>query len=72
MDIQAKKLDLIAWLLRLQDKEILKKIEILRSGTDFWDELTEEEKKELDSGIAELDAGKKYSYKEIITSHRKS
>lgn len=72
MDTHAKKLDLIAWLLRLQDEEVLKKIESLRSGTDFWDELTAEEQKEIEGGVAELDAGEKYPYKEIIAPHRKS
>ena len=41
MDIQAKKLSLIEWLLNLQDEKVLNQIENLKAGTDFWDELTE-------------------------------
>ncbi len=72
MDTQAKKLDLIAWLLKLQDEEVIKKLEIIRSGTDFWDELTKEEKREIELGIADLEKGDKYSYERIISAHRKS
>lgn len=71
MDIHAKKLSLIEWLLKLQDEETIKKLENLRTGTDFWDELSEVEKKEINEGIAELDEGKKHDYESIVSKHRK-
>ncbi|MCB0430246.1 MAG: hypothetical protein H6585_13940 [Flavobacteriales bacterium] len=71
MNIQAKKLTLIEWLLRVQDEKVLKKIENIRDKSDFWDELTQEEKDEIDAGIAELDKGAVHSYKDIIARHRK-
>jgi hypothetical protein len=71
MDIYAKKIHLIEWLLNLQDEKVLKQIENLRSGTDFWDELSSEEKKEITKGIVELDRGEKHSYESIVASHRK-
>jgi len=71
MDTQTKKLNIIAWLLKLQDEETIKKIENLRLKTDFWDELTTEEKQEINDGIAELDRGEKHPYEGIISAHRK-
>ena len=71
MDIQAKKLSLIEWLLNLQDEKVLNQIENLKAGTDFWDELTESEKEEINKGIEELDRGEKHSYEAVISNHRK-
>jgi hypothetical protein len=71
MDIQAKKLSLIEWLLTLQDERVIAQIENLKAGTDFWDELTGAEKEEINKGIEELDRGEKYSYETVISNHRK-
>lgn len=71
MNIQAKKLSLIEWLLKLQDEKVLNQIENLKAGTDFWDELTESEKDEINKGIEELDRGEKHSYESIASGHRK-
>jgi hypothetical protein len=71
MNIQAKKLSLIEWLLKLQDEKVLNQVERLKAGTDFWDELTESEKEEIEKGIDELDRGEKHSYEAIVSSHRK-
>lgn len=71
MNIATQKLSIIEWLLKLQDERILKQIENLKTGTDFWDELTESEKEEIDNGIKELDKGEKHRYESIISSHRK-
>lgn len=71
MSIQAQKLNLIEWLLKLQDEKIIKQIENLKAGTDFWDELTKSEKEEINRGIEEFDRGEKHSYEAIVSSHRK-
>lgn len=40
MDIQTKKLDLIQWLIQLNDDRVLSKIEALQTETtNFWAEL---------------------------------
>jgi hypothetical protein len=71
MSIQAQKLSLIEWLLKLQDEKVIKQIENLKAGTDFWDELTKSEKEEINRGIEELDRGEKHGYEAIVSSHRK-
>ncbi len=71
MDIQAKKLVLIEWLLKLQDERLLNKIEKLKEQSDFWDELTPEEQVRIESGIEDLDAGRKTPYESIIAAHRR-
>ena len=41
-DIQAKKLDLIQWIIQLNDERLLMKIAALQGeGLDFWNELSE-------------------------------
>lgn len=71
MDIQAKKLDLIQWLVQLNDEVMLKKIEALQAeDVDFWETLTEQQKQEIKKGIAELDSGQKHDYKELMSKYR--
>lgn len=71
MDIQAKKLNLIQWLIQLNDERLLNKIEALQTeDLDFWNELSEQQRQEIKKGIAELDAGLKHDYKEVISKHR--
>ena len=71
MDIQAKKLDLIQWLTQLNDERLIRKIEALQAeDIDFWNELSEQQKQEIKRGIAELDAGQKHDYENVISRHR--
>ncbi len=71
MDIQAKKLDLIQWLVNLKDEVMIQRLVALsKEDTDFWNELTEPQKAEIRKGIDELDAGEKYDYEEVMLRHR--
>ena len=71
MDIQTKKLDLIQWLIQLKDERLLKKIEILQAeDLDFWNELSDPQRQEIIKGIAELDAGQKHDYEQVISKYR--
>ena len=71
MDIQTKKLDLIQWLIQLNDERLLKKIEILQAeDLDFWNGLSEHQRQEIIKGIAELDAGQKNDYEQVISRYR--
>lgn len=71
MNIPAKKLVLIEWLLKLQDKQLLSEIEKQKEQSDFWNELTVEEQARIESGINDLDAGRKTPYESIIAGHRR-
>ena len=71
MDIKAKKLDLIQWIIKLNDEHLLKKIQALQAeDIDFWNELSEQQKQEIKKGIAELDAGQKHEYEQVISKYR--
>jgi hypothetical protein len=71
MDIKAKKLDLIQWLIQLNDERLLRKIEAIQSeDADFWNELNEHEKQEIKKGLGELEAGQKHEYEQVISKFR--
>ena len=71
MDIQAKKLDLIQWLIQLNDERLLKKVEALKAeDNDFWNELSDDQRKEITKGSAQLDAGEKHEYMNVMSKHR--
>ncbi len=48
MDVQSVKIDLIHWLIELQDKTTLKKLQGLKEMQEDVFELTSEQEKELD------------------------
>ena len=71
MDIQAKKLNIIQWLIQLKEEQLLNKIEALQEeDSDFWNILTEAQKLEIKKGLNELDASKKHDYENVISKYR--
>ena len=72
MSTVEKKITLIEWLLHLEDKTILKKIErLLEFGVDKWDELSKAQQREINESIAELDKGKGVGHHTAMTKLRK-
>jgi thiamine pyrophosphate-dependent acetolactate synthase large subunit-like protein len=57
IDIQNKKLELIQWLSTLNDETLIDKLLKLRESekSDWWDELSMEEKQSIEKGIEEAD-----------------
>jgi hypothetical protein len=71
MDIQAKKLNLIQWLIQLNDENLLNKIQALQTeDIDFWNELSDSQKQEINKGLVELDAGQRHDYESVISKYR--
>lgn len=71
MDIQTTKLDLIQWLIQLNDERILRQVEAIQSqAPDFWDELSESQKQEIKKGFDELDAGLEHDYSDVMDKFR--
>lgn len=61
LQIQNKKLELIQWLSTIEDLKFLEKISDLISNEkkkDWWNEISDAEKKSLEKGIEQADAGK--------------
>lgn len=58
MDIQAEKLALIQWLTQLTDEKIIARIKQLRGReSDWWDELSSDEKAEIELGLKQAERG---------------
>ena len=57
MDVESVKIDLIHWLIELQDKTVLKKLQGLKEQQGELFELGEEQKKELDSRLNKYEGG---------------
>ncbi|AWH83859.1 hypothetical protein HYN59_01440 [Flavobacterium album] len=67
MDINAAKIELIQIVLDLDDAElIVKAIQFLKNEqTDFYDELSEDEKLEIQYGLEQLDRGERISWEDF-------
>jgi len=59
MNIQAEKLKLIAWITKVQDAKTIEKINQIHNedAFDWWDDLTDYEKMEIELGLADIEQG---------------
>ena len=64
LNILNKKLELIQWLSSIEDASIIEKIMELRKkeNKDWWDSISENEKKAIESGLKDADSGKLNSH----------
>jgi hypothetical protein len=59
-ELNKKKLDLIAWINKLSDENIIEFLDGLKrskSKDDWWDELSENQRKIIQSGIDDIETG---------------
>ncbi|PID93532.1 MAG: hypothetical protein CSA95_07615 [Bacteroidetes bacterium] len=56
--LQDIKIELIQWLTTLEDKVIIQKILDIRNDDDWWDKISEIERKSIEKGIAEANSEK--------------
>lgn len=73
MNIQAEKLKLIEQLLKTESSEIIDKIKTIFQRAeegDFWNELTEEQKTEINDSISEIESGEVVDYKSVTAKFR--
>lgn len=68
MDLQASKLELVRLIMNIDNQNVINKlIKALKSkDEDFWLELTNEEKKEIELGIKQLDSGQRISLEDFL------
>jgi len=80
MNIQAEKISLIQRLIQVEDEALLLAIKNLlefgleRQGTpstDFWDELTEKQKAQVQASIHQLDDGEGIPHDKVMEELRK-
>ena len=68
MSIETSKIELVKLILAINNYEFLSKITafIQEETVDFWDELSENERREIKKGIQELDDNKRVEFKDFI------
>lgn len=63
-EINSTKKELIKWISELKDEKFLALIDSFRlskTNTDWWDDLTEAQKKEIEFGLKDVEESKKIS-----------
>ena len=72
LDIQAEKLSLIQWLTQHSDENLIAKIKVLREGqSDWWDQISAEEKAEIEEGMTQADQGELKTHMEVMAQYQK-
>jgi len=69
MDIQATKLELLKLLLNTKKESTLKKIEAIlkEDAVDWWEELGEDEKQEIEEGLKQAKLGEVTDHKKVMS-----
>ncbi len=73
MNLQAKKLELVQMILNTEKPAVLAKVEAVfkkEKGDDWWDELGEDLKAELEESLAEADRGELIPHEEVMKEVR--
>ncbi len=73
MNLLAKKLELVQMIINTQKPSILKKVEdvlLKEKKTDWWDEISESERKAIEQGIAEADREELIPHEEVMKKVR--
>lgn len=73
MDIQAEKIRLIEWLAGLNDTKTLSEFISLKKKkeVDWWDEISAEERKEIEEGLRQADNGELIPHEEVMSKYKK-
>lgn len=69
MNIQAKKLKLVQMIINTDKPALLKKVEEIfkkETAVDWWDEISEAERKSIEQGLAEADRGELIAHEEVM------
>jgi predicted transcriptional regulator len=69
------KTDLHNFIDQIQDSTLLQAVHTilakqLAAESDFWDELTAEQQKDIEAGLADLEAGRKKSFTEALDKYK--
>lgn len=72
MDIQLEKLEIIKQLLETNDETIIKSIKkvFTKEKKDFWEELTEEQKAEIEESEKQIERGEFSLYDDFMKKYR--
>ena len=73
MNLQEKKLELVQLILNTKKPSVLKKVEAIlkkENDLDWWDGISEAERKAIEKGIAEADSGKLIPHEKVMEEVR--
>lgn len=72
MNIELEKLELIKMLVETNDSSIISSIKKIFKAEkkDFWDELSEEQKFEIEESDREIERGEFFLYEEVMAKYR--
>ena len=73
MDILAEKLNLIKWLTELEEPSVIKQFIALKNERqrDWWDEIGEDERAEIEEGLAKAERGDVLFHEEVMAKYQK-
>lgn len=72
MNIQSEKLDLIRWLIELNDENVIAKIRNIRNeDADWWDNLSADEAHAIREGLEELDRNEGIPHDQVVAEARR-
>jgi len=75
MNISAEKLDIIQRIIEIQDNDLIELIkniiEIPKSKSDWWDQISVKEKESINRGFIDLQQGKVYPHEQIRKKYEK-
>ena len=74
MDIENTKRELIDWISGLKDDSVIEKIKLLKEGktqSDWWNEITDEEKASIEKGVEDEKAGRIIPHSEVKKEYGK-
>jgi hypothetical protein len=73
MGHDAIKLELIEWLTKLEDDETIQYLKIVKDSKstehDWWEDLSENEKKGIERGLKDIEAGRVFSHDEVKSKY---
>ena len=68
MGHDAIKLELIEWLARLEDEEVIRYLKIVKDSErdhDWWNDLSDEQKAGIERGLKDIDEGRTGPHEEV-------
>jgi len=66
MNLETRKINLINWISTIQEDSILEKVEkIQKEKTDWWDNISDKDKKAINEGIEQLDKGEHLTHLQV-------
>ena len=75
MHTGTKKLELIEWLIRLNDNTLIDYLKSIKdsksSSKDWWDELSQQELESIDRGIKDIEEGRTHTHESVMKKYDK-